>query len=180
MVRLTDEFLRGIRPRVFQERTTTLSEVGRDIPVSDFRETIAAIRAQMRSTLTTLPDSAFSEQQAGEGEDVWAAGQVVAHVATSFERMTGQVRSLLGMEAGADADPLDMEQRPDRAETLAILDRLDTVTEEFFNALPQHGDYTKSASHPRFGDMDTKGWLTIVTMHENDHLSQLRGLGEAG
>jgi hypothetical protein len=177
MARLNDAFLGGIRKQVFQDRTTTLSDIGRDIPVSDFEETIAGIRADIRSTLTSLPDTAFTDQQAGEGEDVWAAGQIVAHIANSFQGMTGQVRSLLDMEEVQQSEPRDMEQMPDRASALAILDQLDTDTNAFFNALPGEGDYTKTITHPRFGDMDTKGWLTIVTMHENDHLNQMRALG---
>lgn len=180
MARLTDDFLRGIRPRVFQERTTTLSEVGRDIPVNDFRETIDAIRSEMRSVLSSLPDAAFTEQQAGEGEDVWAAGQIVAHVSNSFRSMTGQALPLLDMEPASQSEPRDLEQRPDRAEALAILDQLDTQTAAFFDSLPDNGDYTRTMSHARFGKIDTKGWLTLLTMHENDHLNQIRALDDAG
>lgn len=177
MARLTDEFLRGIRPQVFQERTTTLSEVGRDIPVSDFRETVTGIRDEMRAALESLPDSTFTTQQAGEGEDVWAAGQIIAHVSNSFLSMTGQVRTLLDMGEAPPATPLDMAQLPERAEALAILDQLDSDTASLFESLPSEGDYTKAVSHPRFGEMDTKGWLVIVTMHESDHLNQIRSLG---
>ncbi|HUG17025.1 MAG TPA: DinB family protein [Thermomicrobiales bacterium] len=180
MTRLTDDFLRGIRPRVFQDKTTTLSEVGRDIPVADFRETVDAIRAEMRATLATLPDAAYSEQQAGEGEAVWAAGQVTAHVSNSFHGMTGQVRTLLNMEETPQAERLDLEQRPDRAASLATLDQLDSDTAAFFAGLPADGDYARTVSHPRFGEIDSKGWLTLVTMHENDHLGQLRGLNGEG
>lgn len=177
MARLTDEFLRGIRPQVFQDRTTTLSEVGRDIPIDSLRETVAGIRAETRATLEALPDSAFAEQPVAEGEEVWAAGQVVAHVANAFHSMTGQVRPLLGLEAGRQVTPRSMDEWPDRASALAILEELDVDTAAFFDALPENGDYSAAMSHARFGEMDSKGWLVLVAMHENDHLGQIRALG---
>lgn len=182
MVRLTNEFLSGIGPRVFGQRVTTLSEVGRDVPLADVRETVEATRADLRAALVELPEQAFAAQAAGagEGEEVWSAGQVISHVSNSFHAMSSAVRSLLGMEPGPEYDALDVEQPIDRAEALAVLDRLDTATQAFFDAIPADADFTKTMTHPRFGEIDTNGWMILLALHENNHLNQVRALGATG
>jgi uncharacterized damage-inducible protein DinB len=178
MATLSGDSLRDVGRRVFAEKSTTLNEAARDVSVTDFRETIRSIREGMREALRELPDSAFAEQPTGEGERVWSAGQVVAHVSNSFYLMSGQVRPLLDMPPSEQPAARDMEQHPSRTETLAILDQMDSDTEAFFDALPADGDYTKTGNHRFFGDIDTKGWLMVMSVHETDHLTQIRALGE--
>jgi hypothetical protein len=48
----------------------------------------------------------------------------------------------------------------------------------FVAAIPSEADTTKTMTHPRFGEMSSKGWMLLMTLHEGDHLRQIRSLAD--
>ena len=167
-----------IAQTVFVDRSMTLSEAAEEYEIDDLIGTIRAVRRMLRSTLETLPDAAFAAQPAAEGEAAWSAGQVVAHLANAQASMSGQVRDLLGMQASADGRTYDMTNLPTREDAIAILDDANPGFDTFVAAIPADADLLKSMTHARFGEMNGKGWMLLMALHEADHLRQVRALAE--
>jgi hypothetical protein len=179
VTRLNGDALRDVATKVFAERTTTLSDAGADYELDEMTSAVRAFRRMMRSTLESLPESAFSAQPASNGEDHWSAGQVIAHLANSQASMTGAVRSLLDLPAAVDGDRRDVDSvLPARDEALAILAAMEPDFDAFVSAIPADADLNRTMPHPRFGDMSTNGWMILMALHEGDHLRQIRALGE--
>jgi hypothetical protein len=179
MARLTDEMLQTTARRVFAMRETTLDEAASDVGIDDFAVTLNDLRQRIRATVQSLPDTAFTEQQAGEGEEVWAAGQVITHLSNALQRMSGNVTALLGREpSGGAAQMLDMSQRPDRDQTLSTLERSTAQLSDFLSGIPRDGDFSTRQQHERFGSIGVKGWLMLMALHEEGHLRQLQELRE--
>jgi hypothetical protein len=179
VTRLNGDALRDVATKVFAERTTTLSEAGAEYELGEMTSAVRAFRRMMRSTLESLPESAFVAQSSSNGEDHWTAGQVIAHLANSQASMTGAVRSLLEMPAAPEGDRHDVDAvLPLRDEALAILAAMEPDFDAFVSAIPADADLNRTMSHPRFGEMSTNGWMLLMALHEGDHLRQIRGLGE--
>jgi hypothetical protein len=173
---LTDELLQHTARRAFRLRETTLDDAAAEIPVVDFAETMTALRERIHRALLELPESAFTDQQAGEGEQVWAAGQVVAHLANSLQAMRPYVDRLLDVETAEEPRMLDMSELPSRTQAVRILERSTPELQRFLAGIPQHADFDRRDEHPRFGSMGIKGWLIMIALHEEGHLRQLQAL----
>ena len=139
MAILTDELLQGTAARVFRQRETTLDEAAANLPMPDFAETLTALRERMRGSLVSLPDAAFTAQQAGEGEDVWAAGQIVAHLQNSLQQMGAHVDALLDRPA-AEATLHDLGQLPTRDDALTLHDASSAALSAFMASIPPDAD----------------------------------------
>jgi len=175
MTRLTGDAMREIAGKVFGERSMSLSDAGAEYEMDEMTSAVRALRRMMGSTLESLPESAFAAQPAADGEAGWSAGQVIAHIANSQVSMSGAVRSLLGMPA-ADGERRDLDQLPSRDEALAILAEANLGFDTFVSEIPTDADLTKAATHERFGEMSTNGWLMLMALHEGDHVRQVRAL----
>jgi len=179
MTRLTGDALREIAGKVFGERSTTLIEASADYEMDDLTSAVRAMRRMMRSSLTSLPETAFDAQPAAEGEDAWSAGQIVAHIANSQASMSGAVRSLFGMPEAVAVDRYDLDDSatlPTRDEALDILAKADTGFDAFVSDVPANTDLTKAMPHERFGEMNGKSWMLLMAIHEADHLRQVQTL----
>lgn len=179
MSAIADATLREIRRRVFEARELTLDQAAADINVNDFAATIDELRDRMSSVIESLPDAAFTEQQAGEGEEVWTAGQIITHLSNSTRQMSGQVRPLLGMEQFGASELLPMEHLPARDEALTLLHRSSRELSSFLESVPRHADFSRTQEHARFGTMGPKGWLMLMAVHEEGHLRQLEALQQS-
>jgi hypothetical protein len=173
---LTDELLQRTARRAFRLRETTLDDAAAEIPVVDFAETMTALRERIHGALLELPDAAFTEQQAGEGEQVWAAGQIVAHLANSLQAMRPYVDALLDIETADAPRMFDLSELPSRDRAVRALERSTPELQRFLAGIPQHADFDRRGEHPRFGSMGIKGWLMLIALHEEGHLRQLQAL----
>jgi hypothetical protein len=167
--------MREIAGKVFGERSMTLSAAGAGYELDEMTGAVRALRRMMASTLESLPESAFAAQPPADGEAGWAAGQVIAHIANSQVSMSGAVRTLLGMPA-VDGERRDLDRLPARDEALAILAETSQAFDAFVGEIPADADLTKAATHERFGEMSTNGWMMLMALHEGDHLRQIRAL----
>lgn len=172
---ITQEQLGEIGRKVFTTRESTLEQEASALNVGDMRSGLVEARREQREALASLPEQAFTTQQPGEGEDVWSAGQIVAHLANSFGSMTGFIRPILGLPE-ASLSPHDLEQQPTRDEALAIHDATDAGLNELFSSIPSDADFSQTSTHPRFGELGPRGMLLLMLIHETNHLDQLRSL----
>lgn len=178
MTRLNGEAMGAIAAKVFGERTMTLSEAGAEYELNEMVDAIRAVRGTMRTTLSSLPDTAFGAQGAAEGEGAWSAGQIMLHLANAQRSMTGAVRSLLDMPPASAGEPRDVNATlPSREDALSILDTIEPEFDAFVAEIPADADLSRTMTHARFGEMSTNGWLILMTLHESDHLRQMRALG---
>jgi hypothetical protein len=171
--------MREIAGKVFGDRSMTLSEAGAGYEMDEMIASVRALRRMLRSTLESAPDAAFAAQPPADGEDAWAAGQIVAHLANSQASMSGAVRTLLEMPASSNGARRDVDAiLPSRDEALAILDTIKTDFDTFVAEIPANADTTRTMTHARFGDMSGKGWMLLMALHEGDHLRQVRALAD--
>lgn len=176
MTIIASEQLRGVATRVFAERTSTFTDEAKAHEPQDYADTLRAVRRMMADTLESLPESAFSAQELIDGEENWSAGEVLTHLVTAQGNMLGQARAGLGQEPVAAPEPGDMTAQPTRTEAQALLAQLNDYFDTFFAAIPVDGDLDNPVEHPRFGSMSPRAWLLLSTLHEGDHLNQIRAL----
>jgi hypothetical protein len=69
-----------------------------------------------------------------------------------------------------------MTAQPTRAEAQALLAQLNEGMSTFAASIPADADLDAAVTHPRFGEMSTRGWLVLVALHEADHVNQIRAL----
>lgn len=176
MAAIARDELRDLARQCFMTRELTLEDAGRRYEVPALQATVLELREAMRATLASLPDHAFERRATGEGEEQWAAGQVIAHIANASAFAATQLAPALGFELATPAS-YDITEIPDRAQALAIADAVLAGTRDFFAALPADLDLERTLANERFGDLGLRGYLMLTAIHDGDHLGQLARLG---
>lgn len=177
MATIGHDELRGLARQCFMTRDLTLEDAGRRYDVPTLQATVLELREAMRAALVALPDHAFEGRSTGEGEEHWAAGQVIAHIANASSFAATQLAPALGFELAIPAT-YDISDTPDRSQALAIADAVLASTRDFFAALPADLDLERTLANERFGDLGLRGYLMLTAIHDGDHLGQLARLGE--
>ncbi len=176
MTVIPSEQLRDAATRVFAERSSTFTDEAKAHEVQDYVDTLHAGRRMYASTLESLPEAAFVAQEPINGEENWSAGQVMTHLVTAQGNMLGMAREGLGLEPVAAQEPGDMTAQPTRADVQALLAQLNDSFDTFVANIPADAALDNPIEHPHFGSMSPRAWLMLSTLHEGDHLNQIRAL----
>lgn len=164
--------------RVFVDRETTLEAEAEPFDIEAYRSTIADLRRSMAATLDALPDTAFDvDEDAPPGEAGWSAGQIVSHntdrliwVARRMEPLLHNTRLHVpaSLKRIARTDPL----RLTREESRTALKRANRLLDDLFAGL-RYGEIGTTTASEHHGDLSSKGWLLLLTIHDYDHSNQL-------
>jgi hypothetical protein len=143
---------------------------------------IMARRSELLLLLDGLSEAdAARRPAAGEGEDAWSIAEVALHVL----RYTRNVREIIeatsrGRTAPKDARGLLAEDTRPFEQVRAQLIRESVALAGLPASLPEPPDMTATVPHAVLGELPSRAWWLFFTVHDGDHIPQLRRLrGEA-
>lgn len=182
MVVISNDELRAAGGRAFGDASTFDGEAAA-YTLADLLETALAVRIQLDTALTAVPDGGFTEQpNDAEGNAVWSAGQVVSHLSQALINMGVRTLDLSGVEHGGPDPALQAwagTQLLDRTQSEAALRIGTQQIERLYALVPPDADFDKRVEHPTFGAVGVKGWLFLLPLHESSHVTQLRQITAA-
>lgn len=172
--------------RVFRERSTTLQHEADQFNARRLDASIARLRPRLTAAASDLPEAAYLPRPEPEpGEAGWTAGQLVSHNTDRLLWVLGQAAQTLGsgVALGAPAALVANAAEPplflSRTESTATWDAADTYVAALLPAL-HDADHGQRAGGTHHGKLGLTGWLLLLIIHDDDHLSQLLSRGLEG
>ncbi len=168
---------------VFGDPDVLLSEYAMRFDLGALCETHVFQLSQMRSTLEDLPDHAFAAQPDDfDGGDVWAAGQIVSHLAEMFVLAAPFWEALVGYRLEPPANDVlnavDARLLP-RDGAIRCVVAAQKANAELVEALRTSPPGRHMATHFVLGMTNAHGAMLGTCIHTQDHLGQLSELGQA-